>query len=93
MKQVKERKFVNPFKLFFGNMNESTEISQDEAIENSGLTKKEKEQLKKALSTVDKFAKDMNNTVENVKHQAKPKNIHTNESVIKVKVEDREIGD
>ena len=64
----KERTFVNPFKLFFGASENYNQLSQTDAIDASNLSAEEKAELKKALKEVEKFEKEMNKTIEQVKH-------------------------
>lgn len=65
----KERMFVNPFKLFFGNSEPEMALSPEEVIESSDISEEEKAALKKALKEVEKFEKQMNNVLEQVKHK------------------------
>ena len=65
----KERTFVNPFKLFFGASENYNQLSQTDAIDASNLSAEEKAELKKALKEVEKFEKEMNKTIEQVKHK------------------------
>ena len=65
----KERTFVNPFKLFFRASENYNQLSQTDAIDASNLSAEEKAELKKALKEVEKFEKEMNKTIEQVKHK------------------------
>ena len=45
------------------------QLSQTDAIDASNLSAEEKAELKKALKEVEKFEKEMNKTIEQVKHK------------------------